>query len=511
VTFASPCVTENPSHAISRRRVPYRLSVMAVNVVDVADRVAGTVIERLTSAHHARRLAKLGRSAQRSPPEDGRLWAAGDPPARPGNAVDVLIEGAAYFPALEQAIREARRSVLIAGWCITPGFAVLRGEPPVLLRELLGEAAEWVDVRVLLWAGAPVPVFTPRRALVRQGRDELVRGTRIKAALDSNERPMHCHHEKLVVIDDEVAFVGGIDVTDLGGDRYDTPEHPGRGRLGWHDVASRLRGPAVADVARHVAERWHAVTGERLEAPPSDVVGVGDVELQIVRTVPERLYEFAPRGEFRIIESYLRALRCAQRLVYVENQFLWSPEVVNILAEKLRRPPADEFRVVIMLPGRANDGEDDTRGQLGLLAEADGDQRRFLATTIRARSGQTSDSVYVHAKVGIVDDRWLTLGSANLNAHSFFNDTEVNVVSCDAALARDTRLRLWAAHLERDIDEIAGDPSTVVDELWRPIAAEQRERWDRGEPLTHGLVELPATSRRSKRLLGPLQALLVDG
>ncbi len=83
--------------------------------------------------------------------------------------------------------------------------------------------------------------------------EELVRGTRIKAALDSNERPLHCHHEKLVVIDDELAFVGGIDLTDLGGDRYDTPEHPARGRMGWHDVASRLRGPAVADVGRHVA------------------------------------------------------------------------------------------------------------------------------------------------------------------------------------------------------------------------------------------------------------------
>jgi hypothetical protein len=80
-----------------------------------------------------------------------------------------------------------------------------------------------------------------------------------------------------------------------------------------------------------------------------------------------------------------------------------------------------------------------------------------------------------------------------------------------AALARDTRLRLWAAHLERDIDEIAGDPSTVIDELWRPIAAEQRERRNRGEPLTHGLVELQATSHRSERLLGRLQALLVDG
>ena len=164
-----------------------------------------------------------------------------------------------------------------------------------------------------------------------------------------------------------------------------------------------------------------------------------------------------------------------------------------------------------MLPGKANNGQDDTRGQLALLADADRDHERFLATTIRARTGETSDRVYVHAKVGIVDDRWLTLGSANLNAHSFFNDTEVNLVTCDAALARDTRLRLWAAHLERDIEQIAGDPRTVIDELWRPTAAEQLEPRSRGEPLTHGLIELPATSRRSERLLGPLQALLVDG
>jgi phosphatidylserine/phosphatidylglycerophosphate/cardiolipin synthase-like enzyme len=119
--------------------------------------------------------------------------------------------------------------------------------------------------------------------------------------------------------------------------------------------------------------------------------------------------------------------------------------------------------------------------------------------------------VYVHGKIGIVDDRWLTLGSANLNAHSFFNDCEVNLVTCDGALARDTRLRLWAGDFERDIDEVAGDPSSVVDELWRPIAAQQRERRNRGEPLTHKLVELRATSSRSERLLDPLQALVVDG
>ena len=91
---------------------------------------------------------------------------------------------------------------------------------------------------------------------MRRVRDEIIRGTRVRCALDSKERPMHCHHEKIVIVDGEVAFVGGIDLTSLGGDRFDSSEHPMRGRIGWHDVATRLRGPAVADVAAHFASRW---------------------------------------------------------------------------------------------------------------------------------------------------------------------------------------------------------------------------------------------------------------
>ena len=196
--------------------------------------------------------------------------------------------------------------------------------------------------------------------------------------------------------------------------------------------------------------------------------------------------------------------------MYLENQFLWSPEVVDILADKLAHPPTDDFRVVVLLPARANDGADISRGQVAALIEADEGDDRFLACTVYAREGTLRDIVYVHAKVGIVDDRWLTVGSANLNAHSLLNDTEMNVVTHDEAVARSTRLRLWSEHLERPEQEIAGNPAAVFDELWRPIATEQLHRIERGEPLTHRLVRLPGVSRRHRRLLGPLQSHLYD-
>ena len=218
-----------------------------------------------------------------------------------------------------------------------------------------------------------------------------------------------------------------------------------------------------------------------------------------------------PRGEFSILAGYAGALRSAQHLVYLENQFLWSAEIVEILREKLRTPPSDDFRLLLVLPAKPNSGADDTTGQLGLLADADDGAGRMLACTRYAVADGASDRVYVHAKVGIVDDRWLTVGSANLNEHSLFNDTEMNVVSHDPALARATRLRLWGEHLARPAETLEGDPATLIDEVWRPLATEQLERRTAGAPLTHGLVGLAHVSRRSKRLLGPLQSLLVDG
>jgi phosphatidylserine/phosphatidylglycerophosphate/cardiolipin synthase-like enzyme len=457
--------------------------------LDRVDDLLGDGVERLVAAHHRRRLARHGHRPAEAPPGG---WAEGGSfPPRPGNRVELLVDGAELLPRMVEDVAAARSHVHVAGWFFTPSFR-MGGDGPTL-RGLLAEAATRCDVRVLAWAGAPLPLFHPDRAEVREMRGELTRGTRIEMELDARERPMHCHHEKLVVVDDRVAYVGGLDLTSFAGNRLDSSEHAPRIGIGWHDACLRVEGPAAADVAAHFRLRWQ----EPLPEPTPSPELVDGIEVQLVRTVPEHVYDGLPDGEFTILESYVRGLRSAGRLVYLESQFLWGPEVVRVLADKLRDPPCDDFRVVVLLPARPNNGEEDTRGQIGVLIDADregppGD--RFLACTL-FQPVEHGRPVYVHAKVGIVDDAWLTVGSANLNGHSFFNDSEVNAVVRDPAFVRAARLRLWSEHLNGDAD---ADPTRIVDERWRSFAGSK-------------LRELPGVSRRSQALWGPINGLIVDG
>jgi phosphatidylserine/phosphatidylglycerophosphate/cardiolipin synthase-like enzyme len=471
------------------------------------DRAVGGGVTGAVRRHHARRLERIGSDALRCPAGG---WARDAPLPRDGNDIQSLIDGEVALGRMVEDIRGAVSHVHMTGWFLSPGFVLEPGDPPVVARDLLADAAARVDVRVLLWAGAPLPVFQPSRRTVRAVRDELLRAGRVQCALDSRERPLHCHHEKSIVIDDRIAYVGGIDLTFLAGDRRDSTRHPARAALGWHDATTRIRGPLVADVAAHFKLRWDSVTGERLD-PPKPQLAAGEVTAQVVSTCPERVYPALPRGAFGILESYVRALRSARRLIYLESQYLWSPEIVAVLVDKLRNPPNDRLRVVLVLPVKPKGGGDDTRGALAELMDADAGNNRILACCLFARTCHAADPIYVHAKIGIVDDRWLTIGSANLNDHSLFNDTELNIVTHDPKLARDTRLALWAEHLECTLAEVDGDPADVVDRRWRPTAEEQLRRRREGKPLTRRLVRLDHVSRRTARLLGPLQGLIVDG
>ncbi len=471
------------------------------------DRWVGDTVAAAVRSHHTRRLARLGKHPL-TPVSGG--WAEDAPPPRDGNRFEVLIDGEQALTRMVEEMRRATAFIHLSGWFMSPDFVLQDGPTPVVLRNLLAELAQRVDVRVLLWAGAPVPVFHPSRRTVRKVRDELLRAGPIACALDKHERPLHCHHEKTIVVDGRVAFVGGIDLTAMAGDRRDSQRHPPRADVGWHDVASVAEGPVVADVAAHFALRWRGVTGEHLPSvPPPPAAGGSTV--QLVRTVPEHTYPGLERGSFGILETYARAIRSARELIYLESQYLWSPEIAALLADKLRHPPSDRFRVLIVLPGKPYGGADDTRGALAELIAADAGAGRVLACALYAPAGPVADLIYVHAKLAVIDDRVLIVGSANLNDHSMFNDTEAALVTDDAELAAATRRRLWAEHLECGEDDVRGDPADLIDGRFWPRAQEQFDRRRQGLPMTHRLSRLDGVSLHSARLLGPLQGLIVDG
>src|ERR1700736_6499628 len=198
---------------------------------DGADDALGQLVERLTTSHHRRRLSRVRRTVAIDPTPGG--WADGEPPPRPGNALTVLVDGAEALEAMADGIAKAQSHVHLTGWHITPTFAMTRGERPVVLKELLAEVAARIPVRVLIWAGVPVPVMRPRRSDVRKIRDELTAGNHIQCALDARERPMHCHHEKTIVIDDRIASAGGNDTTRIHGDPWETQDNTARGAIGW--------------------------------------------------------------------------------------------------------------------------------------------------------------------------------------------------------------------------------------------------------------------------------------
>ena len=222
-----------------RIRIPHRSrSSTASSVTGSRRRCAPSI---------AWRLRRLGWETRADATRRTASWATGDPPPRDGCSLDVLVDGAEAFPAIAEAIEHARDYVYVTGWHVAPYFELVRGRATGGARRAAGRGRR-TGRRAGCWCGPArrCPRSTPPVRRCATASRTLTRGTRIRCEIDPREHPFHCHHEKTVVVDGEVAFVGGIDMTDYAGDRFDTSDHPARRRLGWHDVGTRLRGPAVA-------------------------------------------------------------------------------------------------------------------------------------------------------------------------------------------------------------------------------------------------------------------------
>jgi phosphatidylserine/phosphatidylglycerophosphate/cardiolipin synthase-like enzyme len=190
-------------------------------LADKLDKRLGDGLERLLCAHHARRLRRLGWAGVLEGNRPDR-WFAEGATVHQGNRIEVLIDGEQALPAIRTAIEGATSRVHVANWYASPDFRLTREPGAPTLRALLATAAQRVPVRLLLWAGPPLPAFQPTRAMVKSAQREFTRDSTVRCVLDARERTLHCHHEKLVIVDETTAFVGGIDFTALQGDRHDT-------------------------------------------------------------------------------------------------------------------------------------------------------------------------------------------------------------------------------------------------------------------------------------------------
>jgi phosphatidylserine/phosphatidylglycerophosphate/cardiolipin synthase-like enzyme len=416
---------------------------------------------------------------------DDSRWFAGGTPPREHNRITPLIDGDAFFTRLYTALTGAQRYVYIAGWCVTPYVPLLRGSTDDLLRTrllgVLSTTADRVPVRILLWGGAPFVIQPTRRVVRATQKIFQERGTGdLRCVLDETAQMSHCHHQKTIVVDGELAFVGGMDLTTFAGDRWDDNAHGLRAGVNWHDVEALVEGETVADVEANFRERWEAVTGDTT-LPHNDprLDPSWSTRAQIVRTIPRGRYDFAPRGEFGIHHAYVEAIRRAQRFIYLETQYLWSPDVMDALIDVMNAPHDEPFRIVIVLPARATSGKWDNDDHVEQLRTAD-NGRGIAEVYSLYDSGPTNGvrpfryrPTYVHAKVGIIDDDWCSIGSANLNTRGMVTDSEINVVAIDNAVARDLRLQLWAEHLGTTKEAIANtDPVRLIDTLWKERAQE---------------------------------------
>ena len=379
--------------------------------------------------------------------------------------VSVLVGAAAYFGILRRAMAAARKRILIIGWDVD-GRTPLVGDPPeagdgrpASLRGFLAALAEErpdLDIRILLWDYPPI--YGLEREAWPSVALDLAMPSNVRLHLDASAPVAGSHHQKLVIVDDALAFCGGIDLAIR---RWDTAEHPVRhpGRIDphgesyppFHDLQVMVDGACARALARLAQDRWRHAGGEAM--PPLRVGGdiwpdgiepdFRNCPVGIARTLQD-----AESGEtVREVETlYGDSIRAAKHVIYIENQYLAREGIARALAEALDANPELE---AVLVTSRESHGvlEERTMGArreafLAHLASCGRAERiRVLYPAVTDDGREVP--VTVHAKLTIVDDRFLRIGSSNLNGRSMGLDSE-----CDLAIeARDATDRETIAAL----------------------------------------------------------------
>lgn len=402
-----------------------------------------------------------------------------------------LIDGETYFSAVRAAAIRAQQSIIILGWDFDSRTSMLVDQPPDGFPDQIGEffrellrRHRTLKIHILTWdhhliysserEWLPLAnLFAPRRLhIVKDG-----------------DHPMGAsHHQKIVVIDDAVAFVGGMDFAQC---RWDTPAHrinhphrrlmDGKPCRPFHDVQMMVEGEVASALGELARERWEHATGDQLPAPiieeagdhwpPSVPADFQQVPIAIARTRPED----ESRTEIREVEAlFIDSIKQAQRYIYVETQYLTSHSITSALADRLRDPRGPEI-VLVLHPNSDGWLEQHTmdvlRGRVLKRLRAD-DRYHRLALYYPHLPGLGNECISVHAKVCVIDDHFVRVGSANCSNRSMGFDTECDLAietTGDSEIQRtiaDFRNRLLGEHLDvspsQITEAITGDGSLIT-------------------------------------------------
>ncbi|QNM83872.1 phospholipase [Sphingomonas sabuli] len=416
----------------------------------------------------------------------------------------VIIDACDYYRTVRQAMLQAKEQILIIGWDFDPRIALDRddgGEADETLGAFLLRLAKSkpdVDIRILKWDFGALKTLFRGSAMLWIARLALRKNIRFK--LDG-AHPSGCsHHQKIVVIDDSFAVCGGIDMT---ADRWDRRDHadddPGRMRPNgkpygpWHDATMVVQGPvagALGDLARR---RWQVATGQQLPVPgetrplwPDTIESwFEDVELAVARTNPC----YKDNEEVREIEAlFLDLIAGAERFIYAESQYFASPKIAAAVRAKIM--DNDTFEFVLVNPVHADGwleqvAMDSTRARLGAVIGHSDPDNRFRIYTPVTKGGT---DIYVHAKIMIVDDRILKVGSANMNNRSLGLDTECDL-ALDASDASADRKRIAALRTSLMAEHLGVEDAEVEATFARNGSLVETIEALRGEGKTLKLLE----------------------
>jgi phosphatidylserine/phosphatidylglycerophosphate/cardiolipin synthase-like enzyme len=392
----------------------------------------------------------------------------------------VIVDAAEYFRVARAAMMAAEHRIMLIGWDFDARIELIPGEEPSEGPAGLGDFILWLvrrrpglEVFLLRWDVGALKTLCHGHTLLTLVR--WMRHPRITVRLDGAHPPAASHHQKIVVLDDRLAFCGGIDMTE---GRWDTRDHrddeprrmmPGKVAHGpWHDATVALEGPAAAALGELARDRWRRAGGVALQPvscrtdcwPEALRPQLHDVQVGIARTYP--MMPDSP-GIHEIERLYLDLIASARRYIYAESQYFASRRIAEAFAKRLAEPDGPE--IVLLNPLTAEGwlepiAMDSARARLReALGRAD-PHGRFRIYHPYTAGGQP---IYVHAKFLIVDDRVLRVGSSNMNNRSLRLDTECDVV-IDTALPanasktdfiRAMRDGLLAEHLGRQPEEIA--------------------------------------------------------